>query len=188
MRDYLEANGVKKAVVIGGGFIGLELAENLFDGVFPSPWWKWPPKSSPACWMGRWPATSSATCSRRVSGAHRHQGHGPCGRWQGGGRTDRRRSAALRRGGGVRGHPAQHRLFGGHRHPDGKGRHCGGRMSRHQRGGHLRRRGLRFGEEPPHRQGTVLPMGPPANLEGRTLARTSTGKTRRTPACWAPAW
>lgn len=31
MRDYLEANGVKKAVVIGGGFIGLELAENLFD-------------------------------------------------------------------------------------------------------------------------------------------------------------
>ena len=31
MRDYLDANGVKKAVVIGGGFIGLELAENLFD-------------------------------------------------------------------------------------------------------------------------------------------------------------
>ncbi len=32
MRAYLDANGVKKAVVIGGGFIGLELAENLFDG------------------------------------------------------------------------------------------------------------------------------------------------------------
>ena len=31
MRAYLESNGVKKAVVIGGGFIGLELAENLFD-------------------------------------------------------------------------------------------------------------------------------------------------------------
>ena len=31
MRDYLQAYGVKKAVVIGGGFIGLELAENLFD-------------------------------------------------------------------------------------------------------------------------------------------------------------
>lgn len=31
MRAYLESNEVKKAVVIGGGFIGLELAENLFD-------------------------------------------------------------------------------------------------------------------------------------------------------------
>ena len=31
MRDYLQAYDVKKAVVIGGGFIGLELAENLFD-------------------------------------------------------------------------------------------------------------------------------------------------------------
>ena len=31
MRDYLTQNEVKKAVVIGGGFIGLELAENLVD-------------------------------------------------------------------------------------------------------------------------------------------------------------
>lgn len=31
MRDYLTQNAVKKAVVIGGGFIGLELAENLVD-------------------------------------------------------------------------------------------------------------------------------------------------------------
>jgi NADPH-dependent 2,4-dienoyl-CoA reductase/sulfur reductase-like enzyme/dissimilatory sulfite reductase (desulfoviridin) alpha/beta subunit/rhodanese-related sulfurtransferase len=31
MRDYLTQNDVKKAVVIGGGFIGLELAENLVD-------------------------------------------------------------------------------------------------------------------------------------------------------------
>ena len=31
MRDYLTQNDVKKAVVIGGGFIGLELAENLLD-------------------------------------------------------------------------------------------------------------------------------------------------------------
>ncbi len=29
MRDYMEANSVKKAVVIGAGFIGLETAENL---------------------------------------------------------------------------------------------------------------------------------------------------------------
>ena len=31
MREYLTENQVKKAVVIGGGFIGLELAENLYD-------------------------------------------------------------------------------------------------------------------------------------------------------------
>ena len=31
MRDYLTQQEVKKAVVIGGGFIGLELAENLVD-------------------------------------------------------------------------------------------------------------------------------------------------------------
>lgn len=31
MRDYLEAQGVKRAVVVGGGFIGLELTENLLD-------------------------------------------------------------------------------------------------------------------------------------------------------------
>ena len=29
MRDYLQNNAVKKAVVVGGGFIGLEAAENL---------------------------------------------------------------------------------------------------------------------------------------------------------------
>ena len=28
-REYLKANQVKKAVVVGGGFIGLEVAENL---------------------------------------------------------------------------------------------------------------------------------------------------------------
>ena len=28
-RQYIEENGVKKAVVVGGGFIGLEVAENL---------------------------------------------------------------------------------------------------------------------------------------------------------------
>ena len=31
MRDYLAAGQVNRAVVVGGGFIGLELAENLFD-------------------------------------------------------------------------------------------------------------------------------------------------------------
>lgn len=37
MRDYLEADSVKKAVVIGGGFIGLEMAENLLSrGVSPT--------------------------------------------------------------------------------------------------------------------------------------------------------
>ena len=30
-RDYLEKNGVKQAVVAGGGFIGLEVAENLLE-------------------------------------------------------------------------------------------------------------------------------------------------------------
>ena len=30
-RDYLEKNGVKRAVVAGGGFIGLEVAENLLE-------------------------------------------------------------------------------------------------------------------------------------------------------------
>ena len=28
-RDYIDQNGARRAVVIGGGFIGLELAENL---------------------------------------------------------------------------------------------------------------------------------------------------------------
>jgi len=37
MREYLEANSVKKAVVVGGGFIGLEMAENLLSrGVIPT--------------------------------------------------------------------------------------------------------------------------------------------------------
>ncbi len=37
MRDYLEQNQVKKAVVVGGGFIGLEMAENLLaKGVAPT--------------------------------------------------------------------------------------------------------------------------------------------------------
>lgn len=37
IRDYLDANGVKKAVVVGGGFIGLEMAENLLSrGVSPT--------------------------------------------------------------------------------------------------------------------------------------------------------
>ena len=37
MRDYLEQNNVKKAVVVGGGFIGLEMAENLLSkGVAPA--------------------------------------------------------------------------------------------------------------------------------------------------------
>ena len=36
MRDYLDANQVKKAVVVGGGFIGLEMAENLLaKGISP---------------------------------------------------------------------------------------------------------------------------------------------------------
>lgn len=30
-RQYIEENGVKKAVVVGGGFIGLEVAENLME-------------------------------------------------------------------------------------------------------------------------------------------------------------
>ena len=37
MRDYIDQNGVKKAVVVGGGFIGLEMAENLLaKGVSPT--------------------------------------------------------------------------------------------------------------------------------------------------------
>lgn len=37
MRDYIEQSGVKKAVVVGGGFIGLEMAENLLaKGVSPT--------------------------------------------------------------------------------------------------------------------------------------------------------
>ncbi len=37
MRDYLDENQVKKAVVVGGGFIGLEMAENLLArGVSPT--------------------------------------------------------------------------------------------------------------------------------------------------------
>lgn len=37
MREYLNANQVKKAVVVGGGFIGLEMAENLLaKGVSPT--------------------------------------------------------------------------------------------------------------------------------------------------------
>ncbi len=37
MRDYLEQNSVKRAVVVGGGFIGLEMAENLLSkGVSPT--------------------------------------------------------------------------------------------------------------------------------------------------------
>ncbi len=37
IREYLEENGVKKAVVAGGGFIGLEMAENLLQkGVAPT--------------------------------------------------------------------------------------------------------------------------------------------------------
>lgn len=37
MRDYLEQNNVKKAVVVGGGFIGLEMAENLLaKGISPT--------------------------------------------------------------------------------------------------------------------------------------------------------
>ncbi len=37
MRAYLEENTVKKAVVVGGGFIGLEMAENLLSrGVAPT--------------------------------------------------------------------------------------------------------------------------------------------------------
>jgi len=37
MRGYLEQNGVKKAVIVGGGFIGLEMAENLLGkGIAPT--------------------------------------------------------------------------------------------------------------------------------------------------------
>ncbi len=37
LREYLDANGVKKAVIVGGGFIGLEMAENLLSrGVAPT--------------------------------------------------------------------------------------------------------------------------------------------------------
>ncbi len=37
MREFLEANGVKKAVIVGGGFIGLEMAENLLQkGIAPT--------------------------------------------------------------------------------------------------------------------------------------------------------
>lgn len=37
IRDYLDQNSVKKAVVVGGGFIGLEMAENLLaKGVAPT--------------------------------------------------------------------------------------------------------------------------------------------------------
>ncbi len=37
IRDYLEKNQVKKAVVVGGGFIGLEMAENLLaKGISPT--------------------------------------------------------------------------------------------------------------------------------------------------------
>ena len=79
MRDYLEANGVKKAVVIGGGFIGLELAENLFDRGVSVTVVEAALKSSPACWTRRWRDMSSATWPRRHPGAHRHKGHGPCG-------------------------------------------------------------------------------------------------------------
>lgn len=37
IRDYIDGSGVKKAVVVGGGFIGLEMAENLLSrGVSPT--------------------------------------------------------------------------------------------------------------------------------------------------------
>ena len=92
MRDYLQAYGVKKAVVIGGGFIGLELAENLFDrGV-------------------------SVTVVEGHPGAHRRKGHCHCGRRQSGRRPDRRRPAALWGGGAVRWHPSQHRVPFRHGH------------------------------------------------------------------------
>ena len=96
MRDYLEANGVKKAVVIGGGFIGLELAENLFDrGISVTVVEVASQILLRRAGWGDGRLRPAPPAAEGYPGAHRHQGHGPCGRWQGGGRTDRRRPAAL---------------------------------------------------------------------------------------------
>ena len=80
IRDYLDTHPVRRAVVVGGGFIGLEAAENLLhagvattllqkgDQVLPplTPTWRrrCTPISGAAGWSSAWAPTSPALCRR----------------------------------------------------------------------------------------------------------------------------
>ena len=74
MRAYLEEKNVKRAVVVGGGFIGLEVAENLKDRGISVTVIDFASQLSPTCWTRKWQVMSSGICRKMGSGNYRHQG------------------------------------------------------------------------------------------------------------------
>lgn len=45
IKAYISEHQVQRATVIGGGFIGLEMMENLVElGIRFRSWWKWRPR------------------------------------------------------------------------------------------------------------------------------------------------
>ena len=67
IRDYVEAERVKKAVVIGGGFIGLEVAENLLAQGVDVTVMDFASQIMPMCWILKWRITPNGICGSKGS-------------------------------------------------------------------------------------------------------------------------
>ena len=159
IRDYVEAERVKKAVVIGGGFIGLEVAENLLAQGVDVTVMDFASQIMP-----------NVLDPEMADYAQRHlRKQGPCfdrnesgkagGGCPGNGSENRLRHAARRIGGAFGGHPSQYGVFGFQRHRDGEGRYCGGFPAENQSPRRICRRRLRSGDQPDHRPPPVVAYG-----------------------------
>lgn len=67
IRAYIEAANVKKAVVVGGSFIGLEAAENLHAQGVEVTVIDFASQLLPNVLVRKWPTTPSGTCKSRAS-------------------------------------------------------------------------------------------------------------------------
>ena len=161
IRAYVEANGCRSAVVVGAGFIGLEVAENLAarglsitvidaaDQIMPN---AYDPE------MAAWATRQLKASGWRVmtsTPAHRHPRRRGRRRRARRGRRDPERGAARGHRGARHRHPPRHRLARGLRHRDAQGLHPRGRVHADEPPGRLRRGRLRRGEKRHHGRAPV---------------------------------
>jgi NADPH-dependent 2,4-dienoyl-CoA reductase/sulfur reductase-like enzyme len=65
--EEIEAQGLKKAVLVGAGFIGIEMAEALKHRGLDVTWWKWWIRSCPASSTRMWRPLPPSTFAPRAS-------------------------------------------------------------------------------------------------------------------------
>ena len=183
IRAYIEAEQVKKAVVIGGSFIGLEAADNLLRAGRGGD--RTRPRIAAfaqriGCGNGRLRPAASAKAGRPRH--DRRRGGKAAGRRQGDGGAGRRQHASGGAGRAVGGHPPQHGVSGLQRDRAVQGRHPCGRDACRTSLPDVYAAGdcvIVTNRLTGRRQWS--PMGSSANLEGRTLAQVLAGRDKTYP-------